>query len=86
MKTKSQPASSLAKARTGIEGFDELTNGGLPRCRTTLIEGCTRSGKTILALQSRVNGARLDKEPGIFVAFGESSDRIRENGSSVDKI
>jgi circadian clock protein KaiC len=75
-----QPPAQL-KARTGIEGFDEITKGGLPRGRTTLIEGGPGSGKTIMALQSLVNGARLDNEPGIFVAFEERSDRIVTNAA-----
>ena len=78
---KSKPPRRLDphKARTGIEGFDEITNGGLPRGRTTLVEGGPGSGKTIMALQSLVNGARFENEPGIFVAFEESSERIMSN-------
>ena len=80
MPTRKTPALPLPKARTGIEGFDEITSGGLPRGRTTLIEGGAGSGKTIMALQALVNGARLENEPGIFVAFEENSGRIRANG------
>lgn len=69
------------KTPTGITGFDEITHGGLPRGRTTLIAGGPGSGKTILALQTLVNGARLDNEPGIFVAFEESSERIMANAA-----
>jgi circadian clock protein KaiC len=76
---KAPPASSTPKARTGIEGFDEITQGGLPEGRTTLLEGSAGSGKTIMALQTLVNGARLSNEPGIFVAFEETSERIRTN-------
>ncbi len=75
-------APSLAKAPTGIHGFDEMTEGGLPRGRTTLIFGGPGSGKTVFALQSLVNGARLHDEPGIFVAFEEKSARILENAAS----
>jgi circadian clock protein KaiC len=81
MTTKKTSAASPLKARTGIEGFDEITNGGLPRGRTTLLEGGPGSGKTIMSLQSLVNGARLDGEPGIFVAFEESSERIIANAA-----
>jgi circadian clock protein KaiC len=70
-----------AKARTGIDGFDEITNGGLPAGRTTLLEGGPGSGKTIMALQCLVNGARLDQEPAIFVAFEENSERIVSNAA-----
>ena len=81
MKSKKAAPYNRSKARTGIEGFDEITNGGLPRGRTTLIEGGPGSGKTIMGLQSLVNGARLDNEPGIFVAFEESSRRIMANAA-----
>lgn len=74
------PASpALAKAPTGIDGFDEITRGGLPRGRTTLVVGGPGSGKTIFAMQCLVHGARSCKEPGIFVAFEETADRICAN-------
>ncbi len=79
MKTKMIAAAPPSTARTGIEGFDEITHGGLPRGRTTLLEGGPGSGKTIMALQSLVHAARFDNEPGIFVAFEESSERIMAN-------
>jgi circadian clock protein KaiC len=78
---KTTATRNLSKARTGIKGFDEITNGGLPRKRTTLIEGGAGSGKTIMALQSLVSGARLENEAGIFVAFEETSEQIRINAS-----
>jgi circadian clock protein KaiC len=71
-----------AKAPTGIAGFDEITGGGLPRGRTTLLVGGPGSGKTILALQFLVHGARNCGEPGIFVAFEETSKRIAANAES----
>jgi circadian clock protein KaiC len=67
------------KAPTGITGFDEITSGGLPRGRTTLLVGGPGSGKTIFALQFLVHGAQDCKEPGIFVAFEETSKRIVAN-------
>jgi circadian clock protein KaiC len=67
------------KAATGIEGFDEITNGGLPHGRTTLLVGQPGAGKTIFALRFLVHGARDCKEPGIFVAFEEASKRIAAN-------
>ena len=70
------------KAPTGIAGFDEITGGGLPRGRTTLLVGGPGSGKTILALQFLAHGARDCREPGIFVAFEESSQRIVANAES----
>ena len=72
----------LKKAPTGITGFDEITGGGLPLGRTTLLVGGPGSGKTIFALQFLVHGAQACKEPGIFVAFEESSKRIVANAES----
>ena len=71
----------LTKAPTGIDGFDEMTGGGLPRTRSTLVIGAPGAGKTIFALQSLVNGARRQQEPGIFVAFEEHAAHIRENAA-----
>jgi circadian clock protein KaiC len=79
---RSPRVSAPAKASTGIAGFDEITGGGLPRGRTTLLVGGPGSGKTILALQFLVHGARECSEPGIFVAFEEASKRIVANAES----
>lgn len=72
----------LTKMRTGIEGFDEITEGGLPRGRTTLVMGGPGCGKTVFALQSLVNGARRAKEAGLFVAFEESTRQIISNAAT----
>jgi circadian clock protein KaiC len=72
----------MKKSPTGIGGFDEITEGGLPGGRTTLIEGGAGSGKTVFALQMLVHGARALGEPGIFVAFEENSRRIAANAHS----
>ncbi|HTI62449.1 MAG TPA: circadian clock protein KaiC [Gemmatimonadaceae bacterium] len=72
----------LVKARTGIPGFDEITNGGLPAGRTTLIVGGPGAGKTVFALESLVNAARKFREPGIFVAFEENSRQIVGNAAT----
>src|SRR6516165_12327814 len=61
------------RCQTGVEGFDAITGGGLPRNRTSLILGGPGGGKTVFALQTLVNGARQFGEPGIFVAFEENS-------------
>ena len=76
---RSSLGTARSKATTGIKGFDEITGGGLPHGRTTLLEGGPGSGKTIFALQFLVCGARTCKEPGIFVAFEECSTRIVAN-------
>ena len=74
----------LPKIATGIPGFDELSHGGLPRYRTSLLKGGPGSGKTVFALQSIVNAARRRQEPGIFVAFEESTRQILANAASFD--
>ncbi|MCK9285117.1 MAG: circadian clock protein KaiC [Rhodocyclaceae bacterium] len=74
--------SPLTKAPTGIAGFDEITGGGLPHGRTTLLVGGPGSGKTLFALQFLVHGAQDCKEPGIFVAFEETAKRIVANAES----
>ena len=70
---------AFAKAATGVVGFDDITGGGLPQGRTTLLVGGPGSGKTIFALQFLVHGARHCQEPGIFVAFEENPKRIATN-------
>lgn len=67
------------KALTGIAGLDDMTGGGFPRGRTTLLLGGPGSGKTILGMQFLVNGAQTCREPGIFVAFEEMPKRIIAN-------
>lgn len=76
---KRQHAHRMRRSRTGIEGLDDLTRGGLPTARATLVTGGPGSGKTVLALQTLVNGIEQFGEPGIFVSFEESPDRIASN-------
>src|SRR5208337_3663038 len=63
----------LEKAPTGIQGLDEITCGGLPRGRTTLVYGGPGCGKTLLALEFLVHGATRFGEPGVFIAFEETA-------------
>jgi circadian clock protein KaiC len=72
----------LPKLATGITGFDELSHGGLPRHRISLLKGGPGSGKTVFALQSLVNAAQRRQETGIFVAFEESTRQILANAGS----
>src|SRR5271156_6862231 len=74
----------LPKITTGIQGFDQLSYGGLPRGRISLLKGGPGSGKTVFALQSLVNAAREREEPGIFVAFEESPRQILANALTFD--
>ena len=76
------PFGAVTKMVTGIQGFDEITDGGLPRARTTLVMGGPGSGKTVFALQALVNGAHKTKEAGMFVAFEESTRQIVANAST----
>jgi circadian clock protein KaiC len=83
MKSQPSPAGKVpGKSPTGITGLDEITGGGLPLGRTTLLVGGPGSGKTILGLQFLRNGAQNCDEPGIFVAFEETSQRLIGNAES----
>ena len=76
-------AQPLAKARTGITGLDEVTFGGLPAGRPTLICGGPGCGKTLLATTFVVNGAVMFNEPGVFMSFEESGDDLIQNVASL---
>jgi len=76
-------ARPLAKAPTGISGLDEITNGGLPRGRPTLVCGGAGCGKTLLAMEFLVRGAVEHNEPGVFVSFEETPDELVENARSL---
>jgi circadian clock protein KaiC len=82
--TRRKTAQPLPKLPTGIEGFDELSGGGLPRHRTSLLIGGPGAGKTVFALQCLVHAARHQRAPGIFVAFEESPRQIVANGATFD--
>ena len=73
---------AIEKRPTGIAGFDSITGGGLPVGRTTLVLGAPGAGKTVFALECLVNGARYNREPGIFVAFEESTKQIIANAAT----
>src|SRR5947209_6296668 len=81
---------TLRKAPTGIEGLDELTQGGLPRGRATLVCGRAGSGKTVLGLEFLVRGAVEHGEPGVIVSFEETSEELAANvasfGFDLDKL
>jgi circadian clock protein KaiC len=71
------------KASTGIQGLDEITGGGLPRGRPTLVCGPSGCGKTVLAMEFLVNGARQFDEPGVFVTFEETVQELTQNVASL---
>jgi circadian clock protein KaiC len=72
----------IAKALTGIAGLDELTSGGLPRGRPTLVCGGAGCGKTVLGLEFLVRGATQYGEPGVIMTFEERSDELAVNVAS----
>lgn len=74
----------MAKAATGIAGLDAITAGGLPRGRTTLLEGASGCGKTVLAVQTLLHGAKEHGEPGLLVAFEENRQRLLANAADFD--
>src|SRR5665811_1734429 len=74
---------SLQKCPTGIVGLDQITNGGLPRGRPTLVCGGAGCGKTLLAVEFIVRGATQFNEPGVFMSFEETSDELAENVRSL---
>ncbi len=78
----SAEANTIRKTPTGIDGLDEITGGGLPTGRTSLICGSAGSGKTVLALEFLVHGAIEFGEPGVFMAFEETERELTENIAS----
>lgn len=76
-------AAFLLKSPTGITGLDEITGGGLPQGRPTLVCGGTGCGKTLLAMQFLVHGALRYDEPGVFMSFEEKSEELAENFASL---
>jgi circadian clock protein KaiC len=78
-----RPLAGIAKCPTGIRGLDELTVGGLPRGRPALVCGGAGCGKTLLAVEFIVRGARDFNEPGVFLAFEESVREISDNVASL---
>jgi circadian clock protein KaiC len=74
---------SLPKTPTGIQGLDEITFGGLPRGRPTLICGSAGCGKTLMSIEFLVHGITQFNEPGVFMAFEETEEDLRKNVASL---
>src|SRR5512132_1636839 len=74
---------TLPKAPTGIEGLDEITGGGLPKGRPTLVCGSAGCGKTLLSMEFLVRGATSYDEPGVFMAFEENTEELAQNVRSL---
>ena len=77
------PAPRLPKCPTGIQGLDEITGGGLPRGRPTLVCGGAGCGKTLFATEFLVRGAALFGEPGVFMSFEETDAELKQNVASL---
>jgi len=73
----------LPKCQTGIRGLDEITDGGIPKGRPTLVCGSAGCGKTLLAMEFLVRGAAQYNEPGVFMSFEESSEELTQNVASL---
>src|SRR5512142_2047544 len=73
----------LEKSPTGITGLDEITNGGLPKGRPTLVCGAAGCGKTLFGLEFLVRGATQYNEPGVFMSFEESTQDLAKNAASL---
>jgi circadian clock protein KaiC len=80
---KLRKTNALTKVPSGIAGFDQVTSGGLPAGRTTLVCGGAGCGKTLFAMEFLVNGARDHGEPGVFIAFEETDDELASNVASL---
>jgi circadian clock protein KaiC len=79
----SVPSGTLPKAPTGIGGLDDVTGGGLPRGRPSLVCGTAGCGKTLLAMEFLIHGALRFGEPGVFFAFEESAEELTQNVRSL---
>ena len=82
-RTKPIARPQLPKAPTGIQGLDEITGGGLPKGRPTLVCGGAGCGKTLLAMEFLVRGATQFNEPGVFIAFEETAKDLTQNVASL---
>jgi len=74
----------LRKCLTGIKGFDAITDGGLPRDKTTLVFGSAGSGKTLWSLDFLIKGATEYDEPGVFMSFEETEDELYDDVASLN--
>jgi circadian clock protein KaiC len=83
IKRTKQRIKLLPKSPTGIPGMDEITGGGLPKGRPTLVAGAAGCGKTLFAMEFLVNGAIQYDEPGVFVAFEENAEELAQNVASL---
>lgn len=83
-RNRSNSVAGLQKELTGIPGFDEITGGGLPAGRPTLVCGSAGAGKTLFAMEFLVRGATLFNEPGVFISFEENAEELTTNVASLN--
>lgn len=83
MNKKNRTNNSLPKAPTGIQGLDEITFGGIPKGRPTLVCGAAGSGKTMLGIEFLVRGALKHNEPGVLMSFEEREEELTANAASL---
>src|SRR4249919_2032792 len=85
-----QKTEEFPKSKSGVEGLDEITGGGFPKGRPTLICGSAGCGKTLMGIQFLVKGISEFNEPGIFMSFEETpkdlSQNVRSLGFDLDKL
>ena len=79
----SKPLQGLKKEPTGISGFDEITRGGVPHGRPSLVCGSAGAGKTLFAMEFLVRGATQYNQPGVFMSFEESDEELNQNVASL---
>ena len=82
-RNRSNSVAGLQKEMTGISGFDEITGGGLPAGRPTLVCGSAGAGKTLFAMEFLFRGATLYNEPGVFMSFEENREELMTNVASL---
>jgi len=82
-RNRPRPLDGLRKEPTGIPGFDEITRGGLPCGRASLICGSAGAGKTLFAMEFLVRGATIYNELGVFISFEESTEELATNVASL---
>jgi circadian clock protein KaiC len=90
MHSRKTAARTLPKCPTGIQGLDEITGGGVPRGRPTLVCGSAGCGKTLFALEFIIRGASQFDEPGVILTFEETAEELTQNvaslGFDLDKL
>lgn len=79
-----QMNTKLEKSPTGINGFDEITYGGLPKNRPTVLVGASGTGKTFMSMEYIIKGILLYNEPGVFMTFEEKSEELLTNVASLN--